>query len=94
MSTGFCARPRTGLRSVNELGVFEMRQTGMFPVTNPSETLLSQRARGASGSVVFCTMRGSRPILCDLQALAARSFYPMPKRTVGGLDSGRCRAAF
>jgi DNA repair protein RadA/Sms len=75
--------------SVNELGVFEMRRTGMFPVPNPSETLLSQRARGASGSVVFCTMRGSRPILCDLQALAARSFYPMPKRTVGGLDSGR-----
>ena len=75
--------------SVNELGVFEMRRTGMFPVPNPSETLLSQRARGASGSVVFCTMRGSRPILCDLQALAAHSFYPMPKRTVGGLDSGR-----
>ena len=64
--------------SVNELGVFEMRQTGMFPVANPSETLLSQRARGASGSVVFCTMRGSRPILCDLQALAAHSFYPCP----------------
>ena len=75
--------------SVNELGVFEMRQTGMFPVANPSETLLSQRARGASGSVVFCAMHGSRPILCDLQALAARSFYNMPKRTVGGLDSGR-----
>ena len=75
--------------SVNELGVFEMRQKGMFPVPNPSETLLSQRARGASGSIVFCTMRGSRPILCDLQALAAHSFYNMPKRTVGGLDSGR-----
>ncbi len=75
--------------SVNELGVFEMRQTGMFPVPNPSETLLSQRARGASGSIVFCTMRGSRPILCDLQALASHSFYNMPKRTVGGMDSGR-----
>jgi DNA repair protein RadA/Sms len=75
--------------SVNELGVFEMLRTGMFPVSNPSETLLSQRARGASGSIVFCTMRGSRPILCDLQALAAHSFYNMPKRTVGGLDSGR-----
>jgi DNA repair protein RadA/Sms len=75
--------------SVNELGVFEMRQTGMFPVPNPSETLLSQRARGASGSVVFCAMHGSRPILCDLQALAAHSFYNMPRRTVGGLDSSR-----
>ncbi|MDD3411956.1 MAG: DNA repair protein RadA [Eubacteriales bacterium] len=75
--------------SVNELGVFEMRQEGMVPVPNPSETLLSQRARGASGSVVFCTLQGSRPILCDLQALAAHSFYNMPKRTVGGMDSGR-----
>ena len=75
--------------SVNELGVFEMRQKGIFPVANPSETLLSQRARGASGSVVFCAMQGSRPILCDLQALAAHSFYNMPRRTVGGVDSGR-----
>ena len=75
--------------SVNELGVFEMRRQGIFAVGNPSETLLSQRARGASGSVVFCAMQGSRPILCDLQALAARSFYNMPRRTVGGVDSGR-----
>ena len=75
--------------SVNELGVFEMRQKGIFPVPNPSETLLSQRARGASGSVVFCALQGSRPILCDLQALAAHSFYNMPRRTVGGVDSGR-----
>ncbi len=75
--------------SVNELGVFEMRAEGMVPVANPSESLLSQRARGASGSVVFCTLQGSRPILCDLQALAAKSFYAVPKRTVGGMDSGR-----
>lgn len=75
--------------SVNELGVFEMRAEGMVPVPNPSETLLSQRARGVGGSVVFCTLQGSRPILCDLQALAARSFYSVPKRTVGGMDSGR-----
>lgn len=75
--------------SVNELGVFEMRAEGMVAVPNPSETLLSQRARGTGGSVVFCTLQGSRPILCDLQALAARSFYSVPKRTVGGMDSGR-----
>lgn len=75
--------------SVNELGVFEMRAEGMVPVTNPSESLLSQRARGISGSVVLCTLQGSRPILCDLQALASRSFYTVPKRTVGGMDSGR-----
>ena len=75
--------------SVNELGVFEMRAEGMVPVANPSESLLSQRARGISGSVVLCTLQGSRPILCDLQALASRSFYTVPKRTVGGMDSGR-----
>jgi DNA repair protein RadA/Sms len=75
--------------SVNELGVFEMRQKGIFPVANPSETLLSLRARGTGGSVVFCAMEGSRPILCDLQALAAHSFYNMPRRAVGGVDSGR-----
>ncbi|HNX61128.1 MAG TPA: DNA repair protein RadA, partial [Candidatus Limiplasma sp.] len=61
--------------SINELGVFEMVKNGVMPVANPSESLLSQRARGASGSVVFCAMQGSRPILCDLQALAAHSFY-------------------
>ena len=75
--------------SVNELGVFEMRAEGMVAVPNPSESLLSQRARGISGSVVFCTLQGSRPILCDLQALAAKSFYAVPKRTVGGMDSSR-----
>ncbi len=75
--------------SVNELGVFEMQKQGVYPVANPSETLLSQRARGASGSVVFCAMQGSRPILCDLQALAARSFYNIPRRSVGGVDSSR-----
>ncbi len=75
--------------SVNELGVFEMQQSGMMPVANPSETLLSQRARGSSGSVVFCALGGNRPLLCDLQALAARSFYTVPRRTVGGIDSGR-----
>ena len=75
--------------SVNELGVFEMRREGMVAVENPSESLLSQRARGISGSVVLCTLQGSRPILCDLQALASKSFYSVPKRTVGGIDHGR-----
>ena len=68
-----------------------MRAEGMVPVANPSESLLSQRARGISGSVVLCTLQGSRPILCDLQALASRSFYTVPKRTVGGMDSSAWR---
>ena len=75
--------------SVNELGVFQMTAEGMQPVPNPSETLLSRRAKGASGSVVFCGMEGSRPLLCDVQALAAPSYFGSPRRTVGGADGGR-----
>ncbi len=75
--------------SVNELGMFEMTEQGMNEVTNASETLLSQRTQGASGSVVFCCMEGSRPMLVDLQALAAQSFYSVPRRTVNGTDQGR-----
>ena len=75
--------------SVNELGVFEMTSRGMRPVNNPSETLLSQRAKGASGSCVFCGMEGSRPMLVDIQALVTQSFYAVPRRTVDGMDSSR-----
>jgi len=75
--------------SVNELGMFSMTGEGMIPVENASETLISQRSLGASGSVVFCCMEGSRPMLVDLQALAAQSFYAVPRRTVNGADQGR-----
>ena len=75
--------------SVNELGVFQMTQEGMQVVTNPSEQLLSRRAKGASGSVVFCGMEGSRPLLCDVQALASQSYFGTPRRTVGGADASR-----
>lgn len=75
--------------SVNELGLFEMTGEGMLAVDNASEALLQNRTLGISGSVVFCGMEGSRPMLVDLQALAAQSFYPSPKRTVNGMDQGR-----
>ena len=75
--------------SVNELGVFQMTEQGMQVVANPSEQLLSQRAKGASGSVVFCGMEGSRPLLCDVQALASQSYLGNPRRTVNGADTGR-----
>ena len=75
--------------SVNELGIFSMTGEGMVPVENASETLISHRALGASGSVVFCCMEGSRPMLVDLQALATQSFYAVPRRTVNGADQGR-----
>ena len=75
--------------SVNELGVFQMTDKGMQVVLNPSEQLLSRRAKGASGSVVFCGLEGSRPLLCDVQALASQSYFGTPRRTVNGADGGR-----
>ncbi len=75
--------------SVNELGVFRMTGTGMQEVENPSEELLSHRAKGASGSVVFCGMEGSRPLLCDVQALTSPTYYATPRRAVNGADTGR-----
>ncbi len=75
--------------SVNELGVFQMTEKGMRVVLNPSEQLLSRRAKGASGSVVFCGLEGSRPLLCDVQALASTSYFGTPRRTVGGADASR-----
>ena len=75
--------------SVNELGVFQMTAEGMQVVENPSEQLLSRRAKGASGSVVLCGMEGSRPLLCDVQALCATGWSGTPRRTVEGADTGR-----
>ncbi len=75
--------------SVNELGVFQMTDKGMEVVLNPSEQLLSHRAKGASGSVVFCGLEGSRTLLCDVQALASQSYFGNPRRTVGGADASR-----
>ena len=66
-----------------------MTEAGMQIVPNPSEQLLSHRAKGASGSVVFCGLEGSRPLLCDVQALASTSYFGTPRRTVGGADTGR-----
>jgi len=75
--------------SVNELGVFRMTGKGMQVVENPSEELLSHRAKGASGSTVFCGLEGSRPLLCDVQALTSPSFNVTPRRSVNGADNGR-----
>ena len=61
----------------------------MQVVDNPSEELLSHRAKGASGSTVFCGVEGSRPLLCDVQALTSPTFYGTPRRAVNGADSGR-----
>ncbi len=75
--------------SVNELGLFEMRETGMAEVENPSEMLLSERAKNVPGSCVIPAIEGSRPMLVDVQALALQTAYGTPRRTTNGFDSGR-----
>jgi len=75
--------------SVNELGVFQMTAQGMQGVANPSEELLSARAKGAPGSCVFCGLEGTRPLLVDIQALCAQTYYNLPRRTVNGMEQGR-----
>lgn len=75
--------------STNEIGVFEMKGTGLVEVKNPSEYMLSGRPEGASGSVVACSMEGTRPILIEIQALVTRSNFGMPRRTAVGCDYNR-----
>ena len=75
--------------STNEIGVFEMRQNGLAEVENPSEYMLSGRPENASGSVVACSMEGTRPILLEIQALVCRSNFGMPRRTAAGTDYNR-----
>ena len=75
--------------STNEIGVFEMRQEGLTEVKNPSEYLLSGRPRGASGSVITCSIEGTRPMLTEVQALVVRSGYGYPKRQSTGTDANR-----
>ena len=75
--------------STDEIGVFEMKQDGLREVTNPSEFMLDGRPVGASGSVVACSMEGTRPILIEIQALTARSNLAYPRRTADGADLNR-----
>lgn len=75
--------------STNEIGVFEMCETGLREVLNPSEHLLSGRPQGAPGSVVACLMEGTRPILVEIQALVCHSGFGMPRRTAAGADYNR-----
>ncbi|AWN23898.1 DNA repair protein RadA [Deinococcus irradiatisoli] len=72
-----------------ELGVFEMRGEGLIAVDNPSAAFLAERPVGVPGSVVAATLDGHRPMLLEVQALAARTPYPNPRRVVVGLDPRR-----
>lgn len=75
--------------STNEIGVFEMLEKGLREVQNPSQMLLSGRPHNVSGTCVACVMEGSRPILAEVQALAAKTSYSAPRRMATGFDFNR-----
>ena len=75
--------------STNEIGVFEMQEQGLVEVKNPSEYMLSGRPEDASGSVVACTMEGTRPILVEIQALVCNTNFGFPRRQATGTDLNR-----
>ena len=75
--------------STNEIGVFEMRAEGLAEVENPSEYMLSGKPADASGSVVACSVEGTRPILLEIQALICHSYFNNPRRTATGTDFNR-----
>ena len=75
--------------STNEIGVFEMKDSGLVEVISPSEFFLSERTQPTSGSVIVPSMEGSRPILIELQALAVPTNFGVPRRTAQGIDANR-----
>ena len=75
--------------STNEIGVFEMKEEGLIEVKNPSEFMLSGKPEGASGSIVSCSMEGTRPILLEIQALVCHSNFGIPRRQAIGTDFNR-----
>jgi DNA repair protein RadA/Sms len=75
--------------STNEIGIFEMKETGLHEVRNPSELFLSERPTGVAGSIVAASMEGTRPVLVELQALVAPTHFPSPRRMASGIDHNR-----
>ncbi len=75
--------------STNEIGVFEMLDTGLAEVPNPSQMLLEGRPEGASGTCVACVMEGTRPVLAEVQALVSKTTFNVPRRTADGFDFNR-----
>ena len=75
--------------STNEIGVFEMQEEGLAEVVNPSEFMLDGKPEGASGSIVSCSMEGTRPILIEIQALVCRTNFGFPRRQAIGTDFNR-----
>ncbi len=75
--------------STNEIGVFEMLDSGLKEVPNPSQMLLEGRPEGASGTCVACVMEGTRPLLAEVQALVSKTSFNVPRRTADGFDFNR-----
>lgn len=75
--------------STNEIGVFEMKEKGLEEVANPSQLMLAGRPMDVSGSVVACSMEGTRPMLIEVQALVSFTNFPTPRRTATGIDYNR-----
>ena len=75
--------------STNEIGVFEMLDTGLEEVPNPSQMLLSGRPEGAPGTCVACVMEGTRPVLAEVQALVTKTTFNVPRRAADGFDFNR-----
>jgi DNA repair protein RadA/Sms len=73
----------------NEVGVFEMRDTGLYEISNPSDLFLAEMKGDISGNCVTCIMEGTRPILIEVQALVTPSSYSTPQRTASGFDQRR-----
>jgi len=75
--------------STSDLGIYEMGDTGMRAVTNPSEILITQKEDQLSGIAIAATIEGMRPLLIEIQALVTQSIYGTPQRTVSGFDLRR-----
>ncbi|MBR6918081.1 MAG: DNA repair protein RadA [Clostridia bacterium] len=75
--------------STNEIGVFDMTESGLEEIANPSEMLLAGRPDGVSGSCAACVLEGTRPIVAEIQALVVPTSYPSPRRTADGIDYNR-----
>lgn len=75
--------------STAELGIYQMNDTGMSPVLNPSEILITQKEDQLSGTAIAATIEGQRPLLIEVQALVTQSVYGTPQRTVSGFDLRR-----
>ena len=75
--------------STNEIGVFEMADTGLVEVPNPSQMLLEGRPEGAPGTCVACVMEGTRPVLAEVQALVTKTTFNVPRRTSDGFEFNR-----